>query len=256
MALRNTDEYSVWAEGSTATGSVSEGWAPIGDDSNVYISTFEGNSHTISNLYINRPSTSYVGLFGDVRGASIRNVGMEDVHVQGENYVGGLVGYSFVDSTITASYATGAVSGNSSVGGLVGFNHGAITASCATGDVTGSSSRVGGLVGWNNDGTITTSYATSAVTGTNDVGGLVGVSSHASAITFSYAMGAVTGEEYVGGLVGDNFRSVIIASYYDDAAVITGKTNTNANGAQSTAALQGPTVATGIYKRWAVDIEK
>ena len=29
-----------------------------------FATTFEGNSHKISNLYINRTTTSYIGLFG------------------------------------------------------------------------------------------------------------------------------------------------------------------------------------------------
>ena len=38
------------------------GWLPIGDRLNFFTARFEGNGHTIANLYINRPS-DYVGLF-------------------------------------------------------------------------------------------------------------------------------------------------------------------------------------------------
>ena len=90
----------------------------------------------------------------------------------------GLSGANKSGGTITASYATGAVTGMSDdVGGLVGFtSSGTITASYATGNVTstGAGDNTGGLVGYNNGSTIEASYATGAVTGTTDVGGLVG----------------------------------------------------------------------------------
>jgi hypothetical protein len=72
------------------------------------------------------------------------------------------------------SYATGNVSGNNSVGGLVGYTHGGlVNNSYATGNVSGTS-YVGGLVG-NNSGIVSTSYATGNVSGSGDyVGGLVG----------------------------------------------------------------------------------
>ena len=63
--------------------------------------------------------------------------------------VGGLVGYNN-GGTISASYATGAVTSTSgeNVGGLAGENEGTISASYATGDAAGNR-FVGGLVGYN-----------------------------------------------------------------------------------------------------------
>ena len=134
--------------------------------------------------------------------------------VSGESYVGGLVGANSGGS-ITTSYATGTVSAESVVGGLVGHNQiGPITSSYATGAVSGES-YVGGLVG-DNAGTITASYATGQVSGTSDViahvgtGGLVG--NNAGTITASYATGTVSAEYSVGGLVGYN-PGAITASY-------------------------------------------
>ena len=52
-------------------GTAVDGWNPIGDyhngvPDNRFNAVFEGNSYMISNLYINRSSTIYVGLFGSV----------------------------------------------------------------------------------------------------------------------------------------------------------------------------------------------
>ena len=74
------DDKSIWAEGASGagvSGAVAEGWAPIGDFSNSYTATFDGRGHTISNLYINRPSASDVGLFGVLgAGSNLRNLGI------------------------------------------------------------------------------------------------------------------------------------------------------------------------------------
>ena len=124
--------------------------------------------------------------------------------------VGGLVGRS--EGSIIEAAASGAVSGATSVGGLVGFqrNTGSIDSSRATGSVTGMLDGAGGLVGWS-EGEIRGSEATGAVSGVNRVGGLVGdlVSGLpdgdpvAARIVASFASGSVTGTGVgTGGLVG------------------------------------------------------
>ena len=130
--------------------------------------------------------------------------------------VGGLVGYLW--GSITSSYATGAVSGDDYVGGLVGnLYSGSISGSHATGSVSGWS-YVGGLAGTagpvndpHNGGSIDTSYATGAVSGNNDLGGLVGYQN--ASISTSFATGAVNGQnqagsDTIGGLVGLSERDI------------------------------------------------
>ena len=111
---------SVWAAPSApnqANSPVAGGWLPIGDDStggndSRFTAVFEGNGHTLSNLYIDR-SVQYVGLFGILGvGAAVRNVGIEGGSVtttsSGNGYAGGLVGWND-RGTISGCYATGAV---------------------------------------------------------------------------------------------------------------------------------------------------
>ena len=223
------------------------GWEPIGyytsfSNNSPFSAIFEGNGHTISNLYINRPSTNTVGLFGYVRGSSaeLRNIGLLEVNVKGEidvgglvgfnyyqskvsnsyatgsvtgnNYVGGLVGYNYGGGTVSNSYATGSVTGDHYVGGLVGVNYGDISNSYATGAVKGDD-YVGGLVGYNNNGTVSGSYAMGSVTGNYSLGGLVGWNEGQGNISNSYATGSVTGNDNVGGLVGTNLVSTVSNSY-------------------------------------------
>jgi filamentous hemagglutinin family protein len=125
--------------------------------------------------------------------------------------VGGLVGFNYGGATITASYATGVVAGETNVGGLAGSNTGTINNSDATGNVSSTNVTAGGLVGNNPGGTISNSYATGTVTGSSYVGGLVGFGS--GTISNSHATGDVTSAgSFVGGLVGIYQSGTISAS--------------------------------------------
>ena len=86
----DTDDFSIWAEGSTATDAIAAGWDPIGDGSDEFDAIFEGNDNQISNLYINRPSTDNVGLFGYVGAdGEILRLGIEGGSVTGGSSAGG-----------------------------------------------------------------------------------------------------------------------------------------------------------------------
>jgi len=98
--------------------------------------------------------------------------------VIGTDDVGGLVGCNM--NTVEESYASAGVEATNSsggAGGLVGRNHyGTVSDSYATGEVVGDSS-VGGLVGINHGGTVRFCYSIGSVTGTYPLatGGLVGM---------------------------------------------------------------------------------
>ena len=219
------------ADPSTA---VNTGFPGIGDATSggtYFSAVFDGNGHSISNLYMRNTANTdqYIGLFRrTTSSAEIRNVGVLGNLYGGSaiDYVGILVGYN--DASITVSYADGDADGAGArdyVGGLVGYNDASITASYATGDVDGGAGNrdsVGGLVGKNNgsSASITASYAEGDVDGglgsRDYVGGLVG--NNEGSITASYATGDVdggAGRDYVGGLVGWNEGSSasITASY-------------------------------------------
>ena len=196
------------------------GFDPIGTDySNRFTGVFDGLGHTISDLTVNRPTSSLVGLFGDSSGV-IRNVGLLDASIKGtRDLTGGLVGYNRSGASITNSYVTGAVSGSGNyTGGLAGANQGSITNSYATGAVSGSN-YTGGLIGVNYGG-ITNSYATGAVSGSGDNGGLIGFNQNT--ITNSYATGKVSGGSNNGGLIGFNQGNITNAYWNTDTS---GQTN-------------------------------
>ena len=227
LDFNDADSYGSVANRITWT--TGAGWQPIGDSSDAFSGRFNGNGYTISGLMISRGESEDVGLFGYTRNnAEIANVGLLNVDIAGDDFVGGLVGGNA--GTIMSSYATGSISGNEFVGGLVGGNdEGTITNSYATGSISGDE-FVGGLVG-GNFGVITNSYATGSVLGSGffgRAGGLVG--GNFGVITNSYATGSVSGFFDVGGLVGDN-GGIITSSYWD---INTSGIQTSAGGTSKT----------------------
>ena len=275
LDFRHPDSYAsgainpAWISGS--------GWVPIAPDyvygsphdtSSGYDAVFDGNGHTISNLYIRRMLTTAdeaqigaddrkaVGLFGVVHETGIvRRIGMVDVDLEVTNYedVGGLVGVN--GGQIAGSYVRGTIAGVSGVGGLTGENFGAILTSYTKGNVSGRS-MVGGLSGYN-AGVILASYTKSQVSGGSEVGALVGYN-HGEILASYAASQTSASEERAGGLVGASLGTVV-ASYWDTQ--VSGQESPVSSGdtlgisGLTTSELQQPTQATGIYALWQVDLD-
>ncbi len=191
-----------------------EGWESIGTSEIPFAGNFDGNGHTISNLFINRGDTACIGLFGCTDGAVLANIDLQLESVTGNMYVGGLVGRAD-NSDIINSSATGEVKGTHSldeVGGLVGRGVGSTISKCkAAGTILGHN-RVGGLLGYVGSSTkIIDCGATCSVTGNDYVGGLAGI--NYGGISDSFATGSVNGHDYIGGLTGYNYMGEILDSY-------------------------------------------
>jgi hypothetical protein len=184
---------------------------------------FDGNGFKITNLKIDGGfQNHYLGLFGQINEAIIKNLGLESTEISGDNCIGTLVGIvtGRNSSSILNCYSIGSVDGNDCIGGLVGYNsYGEITNCYSTGSVDGND-YVGGLVG-ENYYDICNCYATGSVNGDSDAGGLVG--SNGGSITSSYCTGSTSGNDYIGGMVGKNMYGSITSSYS------TGKVSGNGN---------------------------
>src|SRR5690554_5533945 len=217
VAAGNSGDYSdIWG---------GRGFAPVGRFDDPFTGSLNGNGFVIDGLTINRSDQNDVGLFGYSSG-ELRNMGLTQVSITGNRRVGGLVGHSAEDGSISRSYATGEVGGTTLVGGVVGLSDNSINQSYAISLVTGDD-YIGGLVG-RNAGNISQSYATGAVTGISDVGGLAG-ENHGE-ITNSYATGAVTGDLNVGGLVGTN-NATVSGSFWNTDVEAVGVGDGDATGA-------------------------
>ena len=218
------------------------GFVPIGNLLTPFTGSLSGGGFGITNLYINTPGVSYVGLFGDssgtLSGISLGGsvTGMNHVGVlvgsnsgpvtgarisgsaTGQADVGGVAGDN--SSTISSAAVNVTAHGNSDVGGAIGSNSGTFEDSYAIGVVSGTgtaATSLGGLVG-SNSGTVTIAYATGNVTGDStsvDVGGAIGT--NPGAVNQTYATGAISGGTDVGGLAG-SVAGTVTQSYATGSA--------------------------------------
>lgn len=248
----SSDDYiKTTISSSSATGSVTAGSDHVGGLIGFASYTDISNSHATG--AVTSTADQVGGLVGYAEYVSITNSYATGA-ISGRDDVGGLVGYmtyytpwgtsstANLRSTISSSYATGAVSGSGdNIGGLVGYaEYTDVSGSHATGNVTStgeSAQSIGGLVGYANTTTISSSYyspdpVTDAVpynvSGNAYVGGLVGFAEHVD-ISDSHAAGVIYGYMDVGGLVGnakhlfdsvtDEYLKTTISSSYADATV-------------------------------------
>ncbi|WP_218187060.1 MBG domain-containing protein [Pseudomonas sp. 21C1] len=230
------------------------GFKPVGNASNAFTGSLDGQGHLIRSLRIDRENESQVALIGQTAaGAQIRDLGLVGGSVYGYDNVASLVGsnYGGMLNGVYASVAVSSSPGGRAIGGLVARNRdgGLIRNSYATGNVSGGENVAGGLVG-ENQGTLENAYATGNVTGSSHVGGLVGSNVRASdnlgIIRNAYATGSVTGNNLVGGLIGYSLYGTVIDSFY--ATSDPGGNAINNSGA-STGVFTGN--ALGTAKTWA-----
>ena len=235
-------------------------WTPIGyaNSSTDYYSfggTFDGNDHTVVNLYINTTALSLIGLFGWIDGATIKNLGITgSSSVTGGSallgaYAGGIAGYAS-NTTINNCYNTGSVSSFDAgfdAGGIVGYAvNTAITDCNNTGSVAVSNDTSwmdcysGGIVGLLSNSTITDCKNTGSVSSYSfssysSSGGICGDASGFAGniiVNRCYNTGSVSSDatDYStssGGIVGDAESTTVnncynIGTIYSDIDVYQG----------------------------------
>ncbi len=271
-SMTNFANHPVGYSGSWTDGN---GFEPIGYDFwNKFSGSFDGRGYEISELYINRPSTNYVGLFGQISGSETKNVKIEDVglvsaEITGRRIVGSLVGYGY-KTTITNCYSKddGAsppkipkVIGERDIGGLVAqVDGGAFTNCYTTGEVNAignfAGSFVGGLVACLNDNggdvTLANCYSTANVTGDDaNAGGLVAFANgEGISITDCHSTGNVEAIAVTGGLVATLWGATISNCYSTGNAENTVYGQSGGLFGMATNALIENSYATGNVKGW------
>ena len=169
-------------------------WSPIGTSDDIsFRGTFDGNSHLISNLYVNRPTTSGVGLFGYVYNATIRDLGITgNSSVTGKERVGGLVGRCYINTeghTISGCFSDADVTASGdNTGGLIGMFRStkafSVTNCYSTGNISGKN-YTGGIVGRlddNTDFSISNCYSAGSISSTGNGSRTGGILTKASSV--------------------------------------------------------------------------
>lgn len=166
----------------------SEPWTPIAE----FKGSFDGQGHTIRNLYVDNGTVSNAGLFAKTTGKEIKNLTIENAKVSGRLNVGVLVGHPWTtDYTNITVKGHVEVEGMAYVGGVGGKNaYGDWTDITVEADDTsyvkadsvenGTAYRtyVGGVIGFVGEGGHTFQNITSnidVIGSTCDVGGIVGI---------------------------------------------------------------------------------
>lgn len=200
--------------------SPSQGWQPVGTSSASFMGVLDGNGHTISGLWINRPNVDYVGLFAHTGGSetitTIKNLTLNNAIIKGKNNAGLLIGYSISTNIINCS-VSGSLCGINCVGGCVGYGQSVnISETISNADVLGAN-EVGGIIGTIyivNFNTIKESiYRGSKLSGVNFIGGICGnthstqADGHVS-ISNCYVKSDVEGNNYVGGICGQTSEKI------------------------------------------------
>lgn len=219
-----------------------KGWEPIGTSSTNFKGTFDGNGYAIKNLYINAPEEDYVGLFGHISDATIKNVDLVNCDITGRKYTGGIVGYSNKTSTVSHCNTQGSVSGENHVGGIVGYQNAPSSSSyimnciqyCNNAADIFAASNVGGVVGFSyavktnqTTGVSHVNYCSNSgdVTATDsNAGGIIGQALaegyydyhyHTTYVNvkYSYNCGSIIAPSYAGGLFGKTKNTNVTHCY-------------------------------------------
>ncbi len=183
-------------------------WTPIGAFED-FKANFDGAGHTVSGMNISDTYFARVGFFGAKTEGTVKNLNVVG-NVNGESYVGILIGYS--GGTVENCSAEGTVNGDKHVGGLIGWQHYGNTVNCSfNGSVFGTNDAIGGLIGNNYFGKIESSTSVATVNGYTSVGGLTGNST--GSVISSSATAEVNGKYNTGGLIGENRTGTVTACF-------------------------------------------
>ena len=193
-------------------------WSPIGDGGtqHYYGGVFDGQGHTVFNLYINDATNRYRALFGDLTsGATIKNL--------------------TVRGSVTSTYDT---TNGGRIAGVVGYASGSkaspiyITNVTNYADVTGCSKYAAGICGYAgtyvyidrcaNYGNVTLSHNTN--TKGTDAAGIAYLNNVNSAITNSYNCGTIVANNNVGGIYVSS-TAAVVTNVYNTGRVHATRTN-------------------------------
>lgn len=174
------------------------GWSAMGGTSFPFSGTLDGQSHELRGMAV-----STFGLFGDLEGATITNLGIvaitstigsspaplafditgspsttiSRVYVTSSStWTDGMIRYALGASpSVQESWSDLNISGSREAGGIVGDGFQVqISDSYALGDVTVANADAGGLAGKNVLGSSSRSYAVGQVSASSDAGGITG----------------------------------------------------------------------------------
>lgn len=244
-------------------------WNPIGWYKNAsslsgtptaFEGTFDGAGNTISGLKFTKidHDYSYLGLFGSIKNATIKNLVLEADEVSGQDKIGLLAGSVEGNSTIYGVQVSGVIYANGNAGAIAGEVTGgtknAVIENCVAENVVlnseGTNSYVGGIAGNVQKADVvdcsvsTQDGDTDRIRGKGYVGGILGRQNKAN-IYNVYVTGTIGGNltKAVGGITGLYESGNIIAAVMDGEI-----SNTNNGTASQEGAIIGTREARNSFR--------
>ena len=193
-------------------------WAPIGHDYNKpFKGRFDGNGKAIFNLSVDDFIYEAAGLFGYILYGEVKNLGLENANIKGDDYIGGVAGH-LDSSTVSNCYVTGPgkIIGDWSVGGIAGaVRMNSRISDCYVASTVKGNHYTGGVAGWvvDSGSSVSNCHAAGNVSGNAYIGGIAGVIEEGGSVANCYATGAIRGITYIGGVAGGVTNGAVINCY-------------------------------------------
>lgn len=195
VVLDSDIDLSKFDSSVTADGD-EEGWLPIGYWESYFAGTFDGQGHTVSNLYAVHPYAYNYGFFANVTGenAVVKNLTINNAEVEGDWEIGGIVGAPYC-CTIENCHVTGTINITANSGGagaISGYGYVSILNCSVDGTskdkskVWGYTTYVGGIAGWCGEGNFKIQNCSAkniTVSGNDRVGGITGIAHYGNTIS-------------------------------------------------------------------------
>ncbi|GAB5409767.1 MAG: hypothetical protein BalsKO_21320 [Balneolaceae bacterium] len=200
---------------SSSTWDSGEGFSPIGNKTTAFIGNYNGKGYVIDGLFMDREGVANdrAGLFGNVNNTVIDSVGVTNISYEVRFEIGGIVGRTNGNTSISNSFTKGKITGGGDIGGIVGYLDGnsSVSNCYAIIHIQGSGGDLGGLVGFIDDNqTVMNSYAIGSVAGGDHLGGAVGHLDKGGTVTNVYSAVMVYGDgDDEGIFLGENDKGIV-----------------------------------------------
>lgn len=209
-------------------------WVPIGTADHPFMGVFDGGGHIIKNMKNFGSNTTNTGLFGYTETASIGNLILQNISMQGTSAVGVVAGTAIntlihdvliLDAKSTSGtvyYCAQATDGNA--GGIVGYAKNTNIDNCYFYGKVSGTTAVGGIVGDCSE-IVSISDCASAysIEGSGSIGGIVGIADKGTTVQRCYSRSTLTGNaSNKGGIVGcytiagEGLNSIVSCCWFDE----------------------------------------
>lgn len=184
-------------------------WTPIfnSEDWESFAGVFDGNGFSIDNLTSKNDGSNYLGLFSRTEHATVMNLTLNNVNIEGNSAAGGVSAQSNY-TTLENISVNGKVKGDYNVGGIVGSGDRSFIKDVTfNGEVIGSHSQVGGIIGYAYHMKAINLKSYGSVEGIGYVAGIFGNAYYIEAANLSAQSNIISKNNYGGGLMGYSYES-------------------------------------------------